>query len=418
MEHIGLRIRQLRKEQKLTLEGLAGNKLSKGMLSLIENGKAQPSMESLTYIAQRLGVDKSDLLEEISLSEIRNVLEDVEKLYKVDLADLQDEYQTILGLIDPLLDKLTLNYESARLFEIYSRCAYYSKRVDWEDAFKEAQCMYDQLHLHNQHASLSLFKGMVWFHAHDYGQSLKFILNAHEEIKLKSIQLDAMTTLDYLYIESILFSSIGDYDSAQLKMEEALAYSKEKRIFYRIEDLYRVACFQSIINGNHDERVYYLKKVRQYGEFAEDKLPIAIAELLEAHYYNSYANDYTKALEHIEQFCNLIKESETEQQKTDDNNHYLLEKGKSLYGLGKVKDALELLQHYRIPDYMHHPYDLLMAYEGYTYRALCYLQLGNRKQALQEAQIGADLANEMPDMLDIPYKIFIIDTLEQIKKEQ
>ena len=55
MDTLGLRIRQLRKEQKLTLEALAGNKLTKGMLSLIENGKAQPSMESLSYIAERLG---------------------------------------------------------------------------------------------------------------------------------------------------------------------------------------------------------------------------------------------------------------------------------------------------------------------------------------------------------------------------
>ena len=36
------------------------------MLSLIENNKANPSMESLNYIAERLNVDVTELLEEIS----------------------------------------------------------------------------------------------------------------------------------------------------------------------------------------------------------------------------------------------------------------------------------------------------------------------------------------------------------------
>ena len=58
---LGERIRKLRKQKKLTLEELAGSGLTKGMLSLIENNKANPSMESLAYIAQRLEVDVSQL---------------------------------------------------------------------------------------------------------------------------------------------------------------------------------------------------------------------------------------------------------------------------------------------------------------------------------------------------------------------
>ena len=74
IETLGERIRKLRKQQKLTLEALAGNELTKGMLSLIENNKANPSMESLTYIAKRLGVEVSELLEEVSTQELREVL--------------------------------------------------------------------------------------------------------------------------------------------------------------------------------------------------------------------------------------------------------------------------------------------------------------------------------------------------------
>ena len=64
-------------KKKLTLESLAGNQLTKGMLSLIENDKAKPSMESLNYIAKRLDVEVNVLLQEISVTELREIINDV-----------------------------------------------------------------------------------------------------------------------------------------------------------------------------------------------------------------------------------------------------------------------------------------------------------------------------------------------------
>ena len=121
--------------------------------------------------------------------------------------------------------------------------------------------------------------------------------------------MDAVTTIEYMYIESFLFSAVGNYEQAQIKMKEALNFSKEERIFYRIDDLYRLACFQAIINGNEEDREYYLRKVRQYGEFAENLHSTSIAEFLEAHFYNSFAHDYHKALTISNDFLNLEKKS-------------------------------------------------------------------------------------------------------------
>jgi len=101
VDTIGLRIRHLRKQQKLTLEALAGEKLTKGMVSLIENGKAQPSMEILSYIAQQLGVESSELMEDVSQSTKREILKKVEKLYKVEFSELTTEHKQIIELINP-----------------------------------------------------------------------------------------------------------------------------------------------------------------------------------------------------------------------------------------------------------------------------------------------------------------------------
>lgn len=411
MDTLGLRIRQLRKEQKLTLEALAGNKLTKGMLSLIENGKAQPSMESLSYIAQQLGVESSELMEDVSPTEKRTVLEKAEKLYKVVFSELTDEHKQIVELINPIADKLTLSYESARLLDLYSRSGYHSKHEDWNSYYNRAMEMYEQLHLYNQSASLALFRGMIQFTAHRYEEALAIILQEHAHF---DSPFDAMTTIEYLYCESLLFSAVGNYEQAQIKMKEALNFSKGERIFYRIDDLYRLACFQAMINGNEEDRSYYLQKVRQYGEFAENKYSTAIAEFLEAHFHNSFTHDYHKANVHIELFLELGKEIHTGKgNKEKNNNHYLLEKGKVLYGLGQFKEALPMLTKYEIPTYLHHPYDLSMAFEVHSYRALCYAQLGDQEKAMKESKIGHDLITELPDT---PYKKFIVQTYTDLQK--
>lgn len=128
IETLGERIRKLRKQQQLTLEALAGKQLTKGMLSLIENNKANPSMESLSYIAERLGVEVSELLEEVSTQELRAVLDKAEKLYNTDFDVLTDEYSQLITLVEPYIDKLMQGYEAARLLEMYSRCLYHEKR--------------------------------------------------------------------------------------------------------------------------------------------------------------------------------------------------------------------------------------------------------------------------------------------------
>ena len=258
-----------------------------------------------------------------------------------------------------------------------------------------------------------MFKGLIKFKQHDYEEALSIILEEHARFDSPTIKLDAVTTLDYMYIESILYSAVGNYEEARLKMNEALTYSKEERIFYRIDDLYRLAGFQAIINGNDADREYYLRKVRQFGEFAENLHSTSMAELLEAHYCNSFAHEYDKALTHIERFLELGKEIYKDKTDHEGNNHYMLEKGKALHGLAQFKDALTLLSQFEVPDYLHHPYDLSMSYEVHAYRAKCHAKLGDEINALEEAKLGYELILPLPET---PYKTFIIQTYLDLQK--
>ena len=52
--HIGQKIRELRIKEGITQKELAGDKITRNMLSLIENGSASPSVRTLLYIADKL----------------------------------------------------------------------------------------------------------------------------------------------------------------------------------------------------------------------------------------------------------------------------------------------------------------------------------------------------------------------------
>lgn len=61
---LGQKLKQARLDAGLSQRQLCGEKLTRNMLSLIENGAAKPSMDTLRYLASRLGKSVSYFLEE------------------------------------------------------------------------------------------------------------------------------------------------------------------------------------------------------------------------------------------------------------------------------------------------------------------------------------------------------------------
>lgn len=61
---IGVKLRQARLESGMSQRQLCGDVITRNMLSLIENGSARPSMDTLAYLAGQLGKPISYFLEE------------------------------------------------------------------------------------------------------------------------------------------------------------------------------------------------------------------------------------------------------------------------------------------------------------------------------------------------------------------
>ena len=65
---LGEKIRQARQARGLSQRQLCGEDITRNMLSLIENGSARPSMNTLKILAARLGKPVSFFLEEDALA--------------------------------------------------------------------------------------------------------------------------------------------------------------------------------------------------------------------------------------------------------------------------------------------------------------------------------------------------------------
>lgn len=407
IQTLGERIRKLRKQQKLTLEALAGVGLTKGMLSLIENNKANPSMDSLSYIAGRLGVEVSELLEEVSTQELREVLEKAEKLFNTEFDELTDELRQLITLVEPYTEKLTQGYESARLLEMYSRCLHYEKKDGWQAFSDRAATIYEQLKIIQRRASIGAFRALVKFTEHNYDEALAILLRERSEIEATNAYIDPMTRLDFDYTEAVLHFAVGDSESAIRIMKSGIEFSKEKQVFYRIDYLYRLAVMHAMMNGDDVEYAYYIKKITQYGDFADDQDALFYAEFVEVHYLNSFKKSYKEA--HLLLNSILEKDGYSKEYESFINQ----EQGISLFGLHDFEQALVFLEKVTIADYTHHPFDLSRLYEKDAYQALCHAELGNSVEATRLIDIAVENISTMPHT---PYKDFIMATHELITR--
>jgi transcriptional regulator with XRE-family HTH domain len=402
---LGERIRKLRKQKKMTLETLAGTELTKGMLSLIENNKANPSMESLSYIAGQLDVELSDLLEEISTQELAELLEEAEIIYNTQTEKDEDKYKKLVELIEPHVNHFSQGYQVARLLELYSYSLAYQKNTVWQDVSDKAAQMFDQLNITANRAAIGLFRAKRKFNDHEYAKALEIFLTERNSIESNHPYIDPITRLDLDYHEAVLFFAVGDSESATNVMENALQFSKEKRIFYLIDDLYRLAACQGMMTKDENKREYYTKKLQQYGEFADHIHSIMFCKVLDFMALISEKREYKKALEEIDHLF-------TKQLEAYEPWLYL-GKGRVLYYLGRYEEALQFLNKVVVPP-LHHPFDLSIFFVLDSYKALSYLELGNRKKALRFAETAV---KNFEPLVETPFKAFSLKTYAKIKNE-
>ncbi|MDA1884287.1 helix-turn-helix domain-containing protein [Bacillus cereus group sp. BY105LC] len=402
MATLGEKIKALRKEKKLTQTELAGSELTKSMLSQIENGKATPSMKTLQYIAEKLECEPSFLLEEDN-DEIVELIQKMERLIK---NKCDEVYETLLPIVQKELPS-TLN--TARLYKQFITAAAVMNDYNIEYYVETAVSIFEKYTLYRESTETKLLFYYMLFKQKKYKECLQMIATIRDEYKAKNLEMDLITHIQLYLKEAIILLAYGNYEKCEKVILDALAFSKKHQVYYKTDEFYRILSYQKIITTDKEQYLYYIKKSEQFAIFTEDTLSAANVDILKAYYYNTVTNEYTIALEHLEQFREKLKNDPIFQ----DDGLYYLEKGKSLYGLKRYKEALETLKHATIPDYMNHPLDQSWVLTAGSYRALCYIELQDKKSALTEAKEAVQAIDSYPDSI---FTSFIKETLQIIQK--
>ncbi|PFD85474.1 transcriptional regulator [Bacillus anthracis] len=403
MATLGEKIKALRKEKKLTQTALAGSELTKSMLSQIENGKATPSMKTLQYIAEKLECETSFLLEEDDV-EIVALIQKMEPLIKANQCN--EVYETLLPIVQKELP-LTLN--TARLYKQFITGAAIMNDYHIEYYFETAVSIFEKYTLYRESTETKLLFYYMLFKQKKYKECLQMITTIRDEYKAKNLEMDLITHIQLYLKEAIILLAYGNYEKCEKVILDALAFSKKHQVYYKTDEFYRILSYQKIITTDKEQYLYYIKKSEQFAIFTEDTLSAANIDILKAYYYNTVTNEYIIALEHLEQFREKLKDEPIFQ----DDGLYYLEKGKSLYGLKRYKESLEILKHATIPDYMSHPLDQSWLLTAGSYRALCYIELQDKKSALKEAKKAVQAIDGYPDSI---FSLFIKETLQIIQK--
>ncbi|OPD58854.1 helix-turn-helix domain-containing protein [Bacillus anthracis] len=402
MATLGEKIKALRKEKKLTQTELAGSELTKSMLSQIENGKATPSMKTLQYIAEKLGCETSFLLEEDD-DEIVELIQKMERLIK---NKCDEVYDTLLPIVQKELPS-TLN--TARLYKQFITAAAVMNDYNIEYYVETAVSIFEKYTLYRESTETKLLFYYMLFKQKKYKECLQMIATIRDEYKAKNLEMDLITHIQLYLKEAIILLAYGNYEKCEKVILDALAFSKKHQVYYKTDEFYRILSYQKIITTDKEQYLYYIKKSEQFAIFTEDTLSAANVDILKAYYCNTVTNEYTIALEHLEQFREKLKNDPIFQ----DDGLYYLEKGKSLYGLKRYKEALETLKHATIPDYMNHPLDQSWVLTAGSYRALCYIELQDKKSALTEAKEAVQAIDSYPNSI---FTSFIKETLQIIQK--
>ena len=402
MATLGEKIKALRKEKKLTQTELAGSELTKSMLSQIENGKATPSMKTLQYIAEKLECEPSFLLEE----DEGKIVELIQKMEPLIKANGDEVYKTLLPIVQTDLPP-TLN--TARLYKQFITAAAVMNDYNIEYYVETAVSIFEKYTLYRESTETKLLFYYMLFKRKKYKECLQLIARIRDEYKTKNLEMDLITHIQLYLKEAIILLAYGNYDKCEKVILDALAFSKKHQVYYKTDEFYRILSYQKIITTDKERYLYYIKKSEQFAIFTEDTLSAANIDILKAYYYNTITNEYTIALEHLEQFREKLKNDPIFQ----DDGLYYLEKGKSLYGLKRYKEALETLKHATIPDYMTHPLDQSWLLTAGSYRALCYIELQDKKSALKEAKEAVQTIDSYPDSI---FSSFIKETLQIIQK--
>lgn len=378
---IGDKIKSLRTSKRLTQSDLAGDDMTKSMLSQIENGRALPSMRSLQILAARLGVDAGYFLEEEQSADLTRLVHDIEALSK------HKNYQEVVSAVKPLMDgRLPMTVDAARLMGFYVNACYYTGTEGGEEAIRRAVEIYERFNLYVESAKVQYLAYALLFTQSRYSESLELILRVRNDYVSKKTGNDFLFEIDLHYAESVTLSALGQYDGSRRAALAAIALSREEGVYYLTDHLYRVLSSLALMSGNLEEAGMYLDKAKLFVQFTEDEQSVQLVHLAEIRLANAERR-YEEA---------IVLGQKYQSKGSRYESSCFLQTGIALYHLGRDEEALAALSKVTLPDDAYHPLDRAAVFTSYAYKAKIYARQGKMEEARQQSEIANERVGKYP----------------------
>lgn len=233
MAHVGENIKRIRTEKRLTITDVSNEHVSRGMISLIENGKTQPSIERLQHIASQLGVDISELVEEFSRADMQKLVSHVLELLEHPTSSTALKAKQML---EPIVLKNPIGYEGARMYELYSKCLYFlyvndeKKTVgqnSWIPFIQSAIQMYEDMQMEWRAIRCWGFLADIQFDCANYYEVVRIIDRATKQLTIgdsyetKSVYIEMMST------KSMALESMGMHKEALDQLDNTILFARQ-----------------------------------------------------------------------------------------------------------------------------------------------------------------------------------------------
>jgi transcriptional regulator with XRE-family HTH domain len=413
MSNIGPRIKKIRKQKNKTLAEVAGEQLSVSMLSLIENNKSRPSIETLRYIAGRLNIDFSDLILEES-DQTKELWTQVEKIINDNGFNIPEK---INDLISPNIEKISNSLDGAKLFKAYAYLqVIYNNQVLSLRYIKKAEEIYYSHGLINQVVETWIDIAMFLFASGKYKQSLEMLT----DIKMKVDDNNYLSNylpikIKLLYLLGSMQAAIGNYLESKSFLDEASDLCSSNGDFSLANDIYKLRLVLCIFEKDITNYEVYIQRLELLNKIT-NKVDITFSLYFSKMTYEYLiSKDPLRILGLFADYNYKPPQYEDKSLKDIHNNYIYLMVGIAYFHLKEHEKALDyfkLIKNNQL--FANHPIDISMRSEVEAYKSLIYLSKGNIEKAMEYSEIAM---SRTKDFQDNPYKLFIKKTYESIRKE-
>ena len=239
MNILGKKIKKIRKEMGLTQSELAGDKISRSQLSLIENGYTNPSLSTLEYIASKLNKPYSYFLDDNEDTNDKYIIliDEIESLFLSSLyEDVVDKAMRVITYFNSenFTDPQLLGKTHALLGLSYFK-------LQDERAYKTLKCALSYFIAQNTGISEYLIKvsnciATICYNNKQFEEMEQTLLTVDSLIL--DINLDNIKyKIDVMYNISLSLFSQDKISQAEEVIYRALHYAKEYSVFHNFGEL-------------------------------------------------------------------------------------------------------------------------------------------------------------------------------------